>query len=978
MLPKIDSFTQTLEESQADVCICTETWTHSNAQTEEFLGDFSSNTNYDILRRDRGSRGGGVAIVFNKKRLTASRVSTPPSEYEVLAAIIRRTSQRRKILCIAAYIPPNYDAEKTTGCIEYLANVINLLRAKYDSPYIVLGGDFNMKPVHNATKEVTGLKLLDSPPTRGNRALDRLATNFNGLLCETARLDPIENIMGVQSDHLPLLMEFDMPKVPSYTYKVYSYVRREKDGDSKFCDWARQKDWSAVHEAVSAEDKAIALTSALEEGMNASYNTVNMKRKSSEPPWMTEALREKIRIRRAVFRKYGRNHVWKKLKKETVAWVARRKKGYFDNLKGNLLDGNVQNFYTYVRAIHGQDKPEQWTPRKIRPHQTDKETAEEMAAFFCRISNQYSPLDMNDIPTVPEKPLPIISEQQVQKLLLEARKTKSMVPGDIFSGLYSLCPKELSRPITSLFNAMSREERWIDSWKREVVTVIPKTRSPSDWNECRNISCTAFLSKVYERHVLQLAREEVTLSTNQYGGEKNCGVDHFLVDIMDDITEILEDKRASAVISSLDYSKAFNRLSHLACLQALARKGMTSGLLNTIASFLNGRKMTVKLGNVYSEPTLINAGAPQGSVLGSFLFNVSIDHLEKDLPVSPPDVGHTIEHSPLSDMGGAQSTPAKVAPSEPDQDMPSPIVRRDGDRDVRFLPRAVNVPNWVRQPRDPHWRMHNIVTRKYIDDGLSIEKINMSAQATLIEEDGTVFKCPLAVQSQHLLEHVNVRAGEIGMVVNATKTAIMAVSAATSYEARAFLNDPVSGEPINSKKTLKILGFIIDQDGGISSQLEKVKGTFRRRVWLLREAKKAGMTQEELIRTYKTYVRPTVEVNSVVMQPMLTADQSQSLERQQSLALRLIYGHGISAEKMRQMAGIERLEVRRIQACETFTKKALENPRFEHWFTRRQKPRYEKRTGVTYRKYEELTARTDRRMNTPKFNLRRIANRLQL
>jgi hypothetical protein len=81
---------------------------------------------------------------------------------------------------------------------------------------------------------------------------------------------------------------------------------------------------------------------------------------------------------------------------------------------------------------------------------------------------------------------------------------------------------------------------------------------------------------------------------------------------------------------------------------------------------------------------------------------------------------------------------------------------------------------------------------------------------------------------------------------------------------------------------------------------------------------------------------------------------------------------------MRQMAGIERLEVRRIQACETFTKKALENPRFEHWFTRRQKPRYEKRTGVTYRKYEELTARTDRRMNTPKFNLRRIANRLQL
>ena len=240
------------------------------------------------------------------------------------------------------------------------------------------------------------------------------------------------------------------------------------------------QDWARVYDARNAEDKALALTSLLEEGMQASYKTVNMKRKSSEPPWMTPALREKIRIRRAVFRKYGRNNVWKKLKKETSSWVARRKKGYFDNLKGNLLEGGVNHFYTYVRAIHGQDKPEQWTPRKIRPQQTDQETAAEMAAFFTRISNQYSPLDMNQLPQVEEKSLPRITEERVQKLLKEAKKTKSMVPGDIFSGLYSIYTEELARPIANLFNAMSSEEKWVDCWKKEVVTVIPKNRNPSD------------------------------------------------------------------------------------------------------------------------------------------------------------------------------------------------------------------------------------------------------------------------------------------------------------------------------------------------------------------------------------------------------------------------------------------------------------------------------------------------------------------
>ena len=40
--------------------------------------------------------------------------------------------------------------------------------------------------------------------------------------------------------------------------------------------------------------------------------------------------------------------------------------------------------------------------------------------------------------------------------------------------------------------------------------------------------------------------------------------------------------------------------------------------------------MTVKIGDVRSDPRLVNAGAPQGSVLGTYVFNIATDNLEDD------------------------------------------------------------------------------------------------------------------------------------------------------------------------------------------------------------------------------------------------------------------------------------------------------------------------------------------------------------
>ena len=97
----------------------------------------------------------------------------------------------------------------------------------------------------------------------------------------------------------------------------------------------------------------------------------------------------------------------------------------------------------------------------------------------------------------------------------------------------------------------------------------------------------------------------------------------------DQIATGLEDNRAAVCLTAIDYSKAFNRLRHDKCLEAFARLGASNTTIELLAGFLANRSMLVRVGEALSSPLPINAGAPQGSVLGSYLFNIGTDDLEE-------------------------------------------------------------------------------------------------------------------------------------------------------------------------------------------------------------------------------------------------------------------------------------------------------------------------------------------------------------
>ena len=103
-------------------------------------------------------------------------------------------------------------------------------------------------------------------------------------------------------------------------------------------------------------------------------------------------------------------------------------------------------------------------------------------------------------------------------------------------------------------------------------------------------------SKIYESYVLDWLKLEVKMRSNQYGGVKGVGTDHVIVQMWQNILSNAEDYRAGTVITSIDYSKAFNRMSFQECLKALAKNGASNENLRLVAAFLTDRTMTVKVG----------------------------------------------------------------------------------------------------------------------------------------------------------------------------------------------------------------------------------------------------------------------------------------------------------------------------------------------------------------------------------------------
>lgn len=555
------------------------------------------------------------------------------------------------------------------------------------------------------------------------------------------------------------------------------------------------------------------------------------------------------RRRQKEYQRHGRTDKYLEIKSKFDENLENEKLKYIEKIKNEVSEGKRGSSYPAIKKLGLRPfetiQESFLLPSHVEQNLTPAQSAEVIADHFSSISQEYSPLNPQNFPpniqnhlSNPDQEMaPKLTRYDVYSKIVKAKKPNSQVHGDIPKKLVQNFANNLAFPVAEIYNNISKKADYPTQWKIEQQLALPKVYPPSSEDELRNISKTAFFSKVYESVVGEwlLPIIQPFLDPGQCG-LKGFSITHYLIKLLHFIHTTLDMKKPHAVLAAcIDLSKAFNRVDHNLVVQDLYDMHTPAWLLKILISYLSNRSMYLTYNGAKSSVKPLPGGGPQGAYLGGIIFIIKYNGAFLRPPIPRNIAGPVTE-----------SKHEKVKFVD------------DGTVAVSIDLKKCLVPDPVPRPRPLNYRER---TGHILPDVNNLLHYFVKDTEKFVETNN--------------------------LVINKKKTKVMLFnkSRKLDFPPEVQFSNSI---PIEYITETKLVGVVLSENLTWHKNTLYICQKARGKLWLLRRMVKLGLDIYQMFNVYCKEVRSILELAVPVWHPGLTKKNTDDIERIQRVAFKII------------------------------------------------------------------------------------------